>query len=350
MSENAFTSLTVDEISKMLVGEWGKKDVESISINDLNSEQIEDLEDPYVRAEEEYISHDINAKKAAPLKNYYLNSSPETLLQVKSRLGKGIVPEFSYLATIYLMQMLEGVERNKLQEAAYQTVILQERIRSTPDEIWEDALRKNAEELKDVTNAPDIDDFGFPQYICHCGTIKIEGDVDEFLQDCIKEYNEDTERIANSLITFGIYEILGWNTTTYLGINIAEQKHLMEKGLDGFINSSMPYAFQRTDKDGNAYLMRFFVVKEKVDDWISGAHKVGESDTSSNRSANKYMYVWSRGWNEYLLAHGLRITQIEERIEPIQTCGGYLDVTAKLNCGYVFSDRSTVNPLLEEGV
>ncbi len=140
--------LTVEEISGMLIEEWGQKEPETISITEISSEQIGDLDDPNVRAEEEYISGQMDASKAAPLKNYYRNPSPETLAQVKSRLGRGIVPEFSYLATIYFMQLLEDAPRNERQEKAYQTVILQERIRATSDEIWEDAIRKMPTSLK----------------------------------------------------------------------------------------------------------------------------------------------------------------------------------------------------------
>ncbi len=345
MPESAISSLTVGEISNMLIEEWGKKPIESISINDLSPEQIEDLEDPHTRAENEYLSGQTAASKAEPLKKYYQNPQKENLIAIKSRLGRGIVPEFSYLATIYLMQMLEGAPRNERQEKAYQTVILQERIRATPDEIWEAALEKNANELKDVKDASDVDDYDFPKYLCYYGTLKIEGNVDGLLQDYISVYNEDIERIAKSMISFGIYEI--GSTTAYLGAHIAEQNHLTEKGLDGFINSNMLNAFQKTDKDGDAYFMRFFVVKEKVDDWISG---IGGDNTSSNKYAEKCMHQWSSAWKEYLLEHGLKITQVDERIQPMPTRGGYLDATSRLSCGYTFSCEREPSPCSSEAI
>ncbi len=194
--------------------------------------------------------------------------------------------------------------------------------------------------------APILDDFGFPQYICHYGTLKIEGNVDGLLQDYIKAYGEDIEEIAKSMIAFGIYEIA--SNTAYLGVNIAEQNYLTEKGLDGFINSNMLSAYQKTEKCEDYYLMRFFVVKEKVDDWISGSREIGDDETSGNRSADSCMHKWSHDWKEYLLAHGLKITQIDEKIEPMQTRGGYLDITAKLNCGYAFSSEREPSPCSTE--
>lgn len=299
--------LSADEIYNLLIENFSSvvKDVKNIDKIKKAIDESENLEDGYEKQAEKYFHEQIIAGEAYPLKKYYNNPTKENLLMVKSRIGKGIDPEFSPLGIAYLKDKLKDIERNERQEDAYQILLLQERILATPDETWEDVLQEKAEFFEEIKRAPDDEDrmYDFvPQYLWYYKTLNIEGDTTNLLNNLIKTYERDIEETADCLVNFGISEII---PITLLGSYISSINYLKERGLENYMDREFPYTYYHFSKKDNAYLMRFFLLQ-------------GKDNSPNLNKPEEILYKNFSEWTSYLSSHELDIKIIDEKIMPIR--------------------------------
>ncbi|MCX6774608.1 MAG: hypothetical protein NTY99_00780 [DPANN group archaeon] len=339
----AVIPLDIKEISDLLAENFSsaKKNVENLGKAReaaISSETKERDEDEDCAAEEAYYVEQMVASQAGPLKDYYQNPNAENLLELKSKLGKGIHPELSPLGIAYLKNILiNKPTRNEDEEETYKAITLQERILATPDKVWEEALTKNAETFGCIKHAPEIEEglYGGSRALWYYRTLKIEGDTAKLLENLTLLFENGVKEEAEGIIEQGIGFWELFTPTASLGRDIYELNHAKEKGLDGLILYNYPHTHSQVAKEKDAYLMRFFLVQGK--DNYPGANHPQDG-----------FYKQFSDWSAYLLRQGVTVTEIDEKIKPIPTEGDWSDIMSKLSKPFSYAKEHIEFPWLKE--
>jgi hypothetical protein len=340
----AVIPLDIKEISDLLVENFSsvKKDLETISKVTEATESSEtkkrDEEDEDCAAEEAYYTEQAIASQAGPLRDYYQNPNAENLLELKSRIGKGIHPELSPPGVAYLKDILiNKPTRDEQEEETYKAITLQERILATPDKVWEEALTKNAETFGCIKHAPEREEglYGGSRALWYYRTLKIEGNTAKLLENLILLFEKGVKEEAEGIIEQGIGFWGLFAPTATLGRDIYELNYAKEKGLDGLVLYNYPHTHSQVAKEKDAYLMRFFLVQ-------------GKDNYPEANNPQRELYEQFRKWSAYLLEQGVTVTEIDEKIKPIPTEGNWSDVHSKLSKPFSFAKEHIEFPWLKE--
>ncbi len=266
----------------------------------------------YESSSDSYMSEQMDASSLGPIKDYYNDPSPETILVLKGKFVNGAAFPGGIFGTYNQRTIKKLLESVPAEVGSYKDLQLMQKIINTPDELFRKVL-DNSDSLKEAARKAPYNDNPLhkdPFMFWHYKSLCFEGDTEKYIgnwKKLILEHQQHMIDYAKELGEGGLAAFMQRNPVDDVGEVEYHIEYLDTKGLDGLSEICKRHlrSYKKTD-DG--YELRFFV------------HTNRDSLMSNDEQPGSYTDKQVRYFQDAMIENGLTVSMKDpENLRPIKT-------------------------------